>query len=206
MPDSLHAQIRKKAGRGESHRLRNQSKVPGVIYGLNDSNMLVEFAELELFEVLHTNGDHGVIDIDVNGNKQKVMIKEVQRAPLTRRVTHIDAQRVDEKSNIKTTVPIKITGDSRYINTNDVVQIQINEVEVEGRAGSIPSHFTADISKVPPGGRFTIADLEISDEITVHSNPNTVIALITKVKNKPTESSSNEISLIFDTPDNIQAQ
>ena len=206
MTDIIKAKIRKSAGKGECHRLRNKNKVPGILYGLGSPNVLVEFSELELFEVLHKKGEHGLIDIDLNGTNEKVMIKDVQHAPLTQRITHIDFQRINEESSIKMTVPIKLVGEKKYMNTNDVVQLQVDEIDVEGRADKIPNCFVVDISKLPPGGIFKAKEIKKPDEISILTSPETVIAVITKVKNKVEQTEPLQTSSFINSSDSAKAQ
>lgn len=184
--------------KGKNHRLRVQGKVPGVIYGLNKANMNVEFGRLDIFHVLEDIGEHGVVELDRAGTIEKAIIKEVQRHPITKEITHIDLQRIDENKKIHTHVPILILGEETLRKKDIMVQNQINEVEIECNPVNLPNHFTIDASGMVPGRRITFNDLEISSEISIIGNPDTIIASITKVKhNAQNVEEPNEDSIIL---------
>ena len=104
---------RQQITKGNNHRLRASGRIPGIVYGLNRSNMNVEFGNLEILKVLEISGEHGIIEIQHNGQSDKVIVRDVQRDPVTRALMHIDLQRVDANKRISTMVPIVIRGEGK---------------------------------------------------------------------------------------------
>lgn len=183
----LHANIRQKVSKGENHRLRNQGRIPGVIYGLNTGNYNVEFAQEEIFHVINISGGSAIVDVDVNGSNHKVMLKEVQRDPLTRKITHIDLQRVDNTHKVHAKVPVVVRGEDRLKGMGAMAQIQLDNIEVECTPDKLPRQIIADISRLDVGQKLTVAQLEIAEEIAVLNDPNTIIAAITYIRSNTDE-------------------
>lgn len=186
MENTLHGILRLKPTKGQNNRLRSAGRIPGVMYGLKNPNFLVEFAEAEVLDVL--NHPSSTVNVDVNGETKKAIIKEVQRSPITRQILHIDLQMVDDVHKIHTRVPVKIVGEDKIKRNGGMAQVQTTEVEIEGTADKLPRFITADLSKVPVGGRLTVGDLEVSSEISIVGDPSTIIASVTYIKDMQTES------------------
>lgn len=203
MENILYANIRLHATKGENNRLRSRSKIPAVLYGLKDPNMLVEFGEMELTRVLNSTGEHGVVKVNISGKPEDAIIKEVQRDPVTRRITHMDLQRINSNQIIKSRVPIVLKGDEYFKNSGTIVQQQVNEVEVKCTPDKLPKHIYADVSRLGNKHRITIADLEIGEEISILSNPLSTVVSLTYSKNSSTEAQSPNNSMAMhwdDTP------
>lgn len=197
----LNANIRLHQTKGENNRLRNRGKVPAVIYGMKDPNMLVEFGEMELAHVLKQKGEHGVVKVNVSGKLEDAIIKEVQRDPVTRRITHIDLQRLDGNQVIKARVPIVLRGEQYYKNSGTIVQQQVNEVEVECTPDKLPKCIYADVSGLEKKQKLTIGDLEIGSEISVLDNPLATVVSLTYSKNTNTEEESPNDAMAMHSDD-----
>lgn len=182
MENKIMCNIRENSSKGDNHRLRNNGKVPGIIYGLYQNSTNVELEEAEFTHTLAEIGEHGVVEIDTNGNCEKVMIKEIQREPITRRLMHVDLQRIDTNKKIHTHVPILITGEKTLKNKEAVVQRQMDDIEIECVPENIPKFFSIDVSNMSPGQRITYADIELSGEISIVGDINTIVATVTKRK------------------------
>ena len=70
----------------EAKKERRQGLVPGIIYGKNINNIMFEIAELELNKEIFRSGEHGVLDINMDGQNHKTLIKEIQRDPVHHKI------------------------------------------------------------------------------------------------------------------------
>lgn len=187
MQNILNANIRLHATKGENNRLRIRGKVPAILYGLKDPNMLVEFGEMELRRTLSITGEHGVVKINISGKSEDAIIKEVQRDPVTRRVTHMDLQRIDSNQIIKASVPVVIKGEEYFKNSGTVLQQQVSKLDVECAPSRLPKCIYADVAKLGNKHKITIGDLEIGEEISVLNNPLSTVVTLTYRNNNPKE-------------------
>ena len=190
MDNMLNANIRLHASKGENNRLRGRGRVPAVLYGMKDPNMLVEFGEMELSKVMNSTGEHGVIKLNLSGTTADTLIKEVQRDPVTRRITHMDLQRINSSQRIKAKIPVVLRGEEYFKNSGAIVQQQVNSVEVECTPDRLPRHIYADVSKLGSKRRITVGDLEVGEEISILNNPFSTVVTMTYSKNLSTEAIS----------------
>lgn len=186
MENVLHGVFRTKPSKGENNRKRSCGRIPAVMYGLNNPNFLVEFAEDEVIQVL--NHPSSIVEVKVNGESKRAIIKEVQRHPITRQLLHIDLQMVDNKSRVHTKVPVKILGEDQLKRNGAMAQIQVTEVEVEGTPENLPRFIAADLSHIPVGGRITLGNLEVAEEISIVGDLSTIVASVSYVKDMHFES------------------
>ncbi len=169
---------KEKKTRHSSRQCRRKGLVPGVIYGKGINNFLFEIGELELNHALSVTGEHGLLSINSQEGSLNTLIKEVQRDPVTRRVLHIDLEKVEGNEEIETAVPINYVGEE-YINKLDaVLQKNLDSIKVKCSPSNIPKGVNLNVGRAKPGDQFKIADVEFGNEITVVDDLNSIVASV----------------------------
>ncbi|HAT4319345.1 50S ribosomal protein L25 [Clostridium perfringens] len=178
MMENLQVNQREKKTRHSSRQCRRKGLVPGVIYGKGINNFLFEIGELELNHALSVTGEHGLLSINSQEGSLNTLIKEVQRDPVTRRVLHIDLEKVEGNEEIETSVPINYVGEE-YINKLDaVLQKNLDSIKVKCSPSNIPKGVNLNVGSAKPGDQFKIADVEFGNEITVVDDLNSIVASV----------------------------
>ncbi|GAA0093746.1 50S ribosomal protein L25/general stress protein Ctc [Clostridium perfringens] len=176
--ENLQVNQREKKTRHSSRQCRRKGLVPGVIYGKGINNFLFEIGELELNHALSVTGEHGLLNINSQEGSLNTLIKEVQRDPVTRRVLHIDLEKVEGNEEIETAVPINYVGEE-YINKLDaVLQKNLDSIKVKCSPSNIPKGVNLNVGRAKPGDQFKIADVEFGNEITVVDDLNSIVASV----------------------------
>lgn len=176
--ENLQVNQREKKTRHSSRQCRRKGLVPGVIYGKGINNFLFEIGELELNHALSVTGEHGLLSINSQEDSLNTLIKEVQRDPVTRRVLHIDLEKVEGNEEIETAVPINYVGEE-YINKLDaVLQKNLDSIKVKCSPSNIPKGVNLNVGRAKPGDQFKIADVEFGNEITVVDDLNSIVASV----------------------------
>ena len=104
---SLSAQTRAESGSRAAFKLRKNGQIPGIIYGHKEANIAVSVSAEELdraIRVLHAR----VLDLQIDGKKETVLIRELQWDPFGRHMLHVDFARVSETDRVKVTVPVEL--------------------------------------------------------------------------------------------------
>ncbi|EOU1681480.1 50S ribosomal protein L25 [Clostridium perfringens] len=178
MMENLQINQREKKTRHSSRQCRRKGLVPGVLYGKGINNFLFEIGELELNHALSVTGEHGLLNINSQEGSLNTLIKEVQRDPVTRRVLHIDLEKIEGNEEIETVVPINYVGEE-YINKLDaVLQKNIDSIKVKCSPSNIPKGVNLNVGRAKPGDQFKIADVEFGNEITVVDDLNSIVASV----------------------------
>ncbi|MEG0148876.1 MAG: 50S ribosomal protein L25/general stress protein Ctc [Comamonas sp.] len=140
---------RAKQGTGASRRLRHSGKTPGIVYGAGEAQ-LIEIDHNALWHALHKEAFHSsVLDMEVNGQVSKVVLRDVQFHPFKKLVQHVDFQRVDATTKLHMNVPLHFEGadvSPAVKAENCTITHLMHEVQVICEPAALPEFITVDLS------------------------------------------------------------
>jgi large subunit ribosomal protein L25 len=174
----LHCNERVKGLGHAARRGRRNGKVPGIIYGEKLNNIMFEIGEMELNRELLKCGEHGVIEVDINGKTQKTLIKDVQRDPASNALMHIDLERISEGKVVTSDVSILFNGEEWIGTYGGILQKEKGNVKVQCKADKLPQYLNVNLKNCKVGDVIRISDLEVSEDITFMEDLNATIASI----------------------------
>jgi len=178
---------RRVKGTGASRRLRDAEKVPGIVYGAGTPTM-IELDHNALFFALKKEAFHSsILEMDLAGNTQKVLLRDFQMHPWKQIVLHVDFQRVDETTRLRKKVPLHFTGEenSAAVKTDKCLIGHVTtEIEIECLATQLPEFVTIDLSGLVKGQSLHASDLKLPEGIKAvkHGTLNPVIVSVTVPK------------------------
>ena len=145
----LSVERRAKTGTTNAHALRRVGKVPAVVYGHGDEPLHVAF-ELRAFdELLHHGGRTNIISLTLDGKRDTALVRDVQRNPVSRKIEHVDFQRVSANEAVHAMLPIITKGVAKGVRDYaGVMDLLIHEIDVEGPASEIPDHVEVDVTQL----------------------------------------------------------
>ncbi len=176
---TLTAETGRPTGSRSSNRLRAEGKIPGVVYGLGSDPKAVAVDWRELRQVLTTDaGLNALINLDVDGEQHLTIVKELQRNPVKRTVTHVDFILIDRDADIEVEVPIVLDGEATLVEReNGTVTQAMFSLTIVAKPGSIPDQVTADISELEVGGAIRVGDLPLPSGVRTEVDPEDPVAL-----------------------------
>jgi large subunit ribosomal protein L25 len=166
----LQAEVREDMGKGASRRLRRLADhVPAIIYGGDKDPQPLTLIRKDLEKALENEAFYShVLTINVGKEKQKAILKDLQRHPARESVMHADFLRVNENRAIKLHVPIHfINEDIAYgVKTEGgIVQHQETDVEVQCLPKDIPEYLEVDMLKVAIGEIIHLSDIALPEGV-----------------------------------------
>lgn len=176
---TLTAETGRPTGSRSSNRLRAEGKIPGVVYGLGSDPKTVAVNWRELRHVLTTDaGLNALINLSVDGEEHLTIVKELQRNPVKRSVTHVDFILIDRDADIEVEVPVVLEGEPVLVEReNGTVTQSMFSLTIIAKPGSIPDQLTADISELEVGGAIRVADLALPAGVRTEVDPEDPVAL-----------------------------
>jgi large subunit ribosomal protein L25 len=177
-------------GKGASRRLRASGRVPGVIYGAGKDAQSVEFDHKALLRHLKLEAFHSsILDMAVDGQKDRVLLRDFQMHPWKEQVQHVDFQRIDPKKKIHMAVPL------HFMNADicpgvkvgkGVVQHIINELEIQCLPDNLPEYIEVDLKDLELGHSIHLAELKLPKGVEPTAkmktdNPSVVTVQVPKV-------------------------
>ncbi len=175
----LTADTTRKTGTRSSRRLRRDQRVPAVVYGLSQDPVSIDVAWVDLREALTTDaGVNAVIHLEIGGEKQMSIVKDVQRHPVRRDVTHIDFLRIDPNQDVTVDVPLVMIGEAKEVTDADgMVDQNLFSLSVNAAPDSIPNELEVDISSLTIGDSLRVADVVLPAGVTTDVDPDETVAV-----------------------------
>jgi large subunit ribosomal protein L25 len=162
----LHAELRDDMGKGASRRLRRLAGiVPAIIYGGSKPPQPLSLNSKDLEKAMENEALYShVLTIKVGKEKEKAILKDMQRHPAKNRITHVDFLRVDDKVAIKVHVPIHFLNEDTCIGVKvqgGLIQHQATDIEVQCLPGDIPTFIEVDTLNLETGQIIHLSDITL---------------------------------------------
>jgi len=170
-------------GTGASRRLRNASKVPGIVYGAGEPAM-IELDHNALFFALKKEAFHSsLLDMELNGKTQQVLLRDYQMHAFRPIVMHVDFQRVDATTKITKKVPLHFVNEenSPAVKTDKcLVNHVVTELLVQCLAAQLPEFIEVDLSNLVKGTSLHVDDIKLpaGTKVVTHGKKNPVIVSV----------------------------
>ena len=174
-------------GTGASRRLRISGKVPGIVFGAGEPAM-IELDHNALYFALKKEAFHSsILEMDLAGATQKVLLRDFQMHPWKQLVLHIDFQRVDDTTRLRKKVPLHFSGEenSVAVKTDKCLVAHVStEIEIECLATQLPEFIAVELSGLVKGQSLHASDIALPEGIKVvkHGKNNPVIVAATAPK------------------------
>ena len=165
----LTANAREKVGKGSAREARRQGNIPAVIYGDKKSPIPIVVEQKILVRHLSTGGFFNTLfDIDVNGELNRVLPRDVQLHPVTDVPEHVDFLRVSATTKVSVEVPVEFIGDdvSPGIKSGGVLNVVRYTVEVSCTPDLIPNTLLLDLSSAEIGDSLHISAVNLPEGVT----------------------------------------
>ena len=179
------ATTRNQQGSGASRRLRRAEQVPGIIYGGKGEPTPIAIEHNPLYHALRVEKFHAsILDMELDGQPQQVLLRDVQWHPYKPRVMHIDFQRVLPDQKIQLKVPL------RFVNQENspavklsaaIVSHVLNEIEIACLPGDLPEFIEIDLGNLVPGSSVHVLDIAFPTGVkpTLSRKENPVVVTVT---------------------------
>ena len=166
----LQASIREESGTRNSVALRQQGKLPAVVYGHKKESVSIALNAREFLESLH----HGnrIFDVDLGGAKDTLLVKELQYDYLGDTVIHADLVRVNLSERVKVQVMIKLVGTAVGTHMGGIVEEIMNSIEVECAVSNIPEFLPVDIKGLELEKTLRAGEIALPEGFTLVTDPN----------------------------------
>ena len=166
----LAASIRKDLGKGATRRLRKQDMVPAVIYGAGSEPVSITLAHNQLVHNTENEAFFShILSLDVNGKKENVIIKALQRHPGKPILMHADFLRISMNAKLKVHVPLHFTGEdvAPGAKAGGVVTHNMVDIEIECLPKNLPEYIEVDISKLEIGSSLHLTDIKLPKGLVI---------------------------------------
>ena len=194
---NLKATLRETVGNGPSRTLRREGKIPAILYGPKTEPVKLTIDKLDLEPIFKAGSvAQQLLKLDIDGvdGTTNVMVKEIQKHPVSHNLLHLDLYQVSMDQKIKVMVPVVTTGKSAGVEMGGMLQIIRRELEVFCLPDQIPEKIVIDITDLDVGDSFHVEELQLEGDVEVPAEVNFTILTIlsTKVEEEAAEGEEEE--------------
>ena len=152
-------------GRGASRRLRKADKVPAIVYGGELAPVSIQIAHNDVWLASQNEWFYSaILDLSLNGDVQKVLLRDMQRHPFKQQLLHIDFQRVDENKAIRIRVPLHFLNQEKSPagkKAGILISHALTDVEISCLPKDLPEFIEIDLGELDVGGIVHLSELKL---------------------------------------------
>jgi len=174
----LKSELRNDYRKTSTKQLRRTGKIPAIFYFHQEEpiGLSMDLKELKAGIQAHAH----IFELQINTKKQKCILKELQRDPVTDEIIHADFMGITLKEEITVMVPLRLTGSAIGVREfGGILEQHLWELEVKCKATEIPDEITLDISHLNIGDSISVATIKM-ENIELLTPLNTSIASVVK--------------------------
>ena len=170
---NLNAINRDTDGKSSSRQLRRSGSVPAVIYGGEKDPIRISILEKDIAKAAEIPGfATQILNVNISGEEQNVILKELQRHPATQRVLHADLQRVDPDTKISISVPVRFLNEDNCMGVKvhgGAISRLINDIDITCLASNLPEYLEVDVAELDVGDSIFLSALNLPEGVEIPS-------------------------------------
>lgn len=182
----LTIETREKLGKGICRRLRENGRIPAVVYGKGLEPVSVSLDKKELETAISGEGGRNNL-LTLKGSAgldgKIVIVADMTRNALKGTVLHVDLHNISLRENVKVKVPIAISTVAKGIKEGGIQDIVRHEIEIECLPTEIPETIEVDVTELGLGESLHVSALQLPEGLKILDDPNaTIVNIVGKAK------------------------
>lgn len=162
---TIQAAGRKDEGKGASRRLRHAGLVPAIVYGGKSAPASIQLEHEKTWLISQNEWFYSsILDLEVDGKVESVLLRDIQRHPYKQRIMHIDFQRVDANQALRTSVPLHFVNGEKSPagkTAGVVIMHELTQVEVSCLPKDLPGNIEVDLVDLKPGDTVHLSQVKL---------------------------------------------
>ncbi|MCL1908845.1 MAG: 50S ribosomal protein L25 [Holophagaceae bacterium] len=181
MDEAIAVALRTELGKSACRKLRREGLIPATVYGLGEETVSLKISPKIIAKVLASEtGINSLIYLQREGTdiKRHVIIKDLQRNPVTGRLAHVDFMRVDPNRKVCVRVPFRLVGTPIGTKEGGRLEFVHREIEIECLPKDIPAHIDIDVTHLKISDSVRVEEVKLPASLQVMDSPNNVICVV----------------------------
>lgn len=169
----LTAETRTTFGKGAARQLRRAGKTPAVVYGHGAEPRHVALPSHELSLIIRRS--NALIDLDIEGTSETVLVKDIQKDPVLQVIEHADLVIIRKGEKVEVEVPLNLIGEPL---SPAVPNLDIAHLVITVPATSIPERIEINVDGLTDGDQILASSVELPDGAELVTDPETVLVTV----------------------------
>ncbi|GAT79111.1 50S ribosomal protein L25/general stress protein Ctc [Ehrlichia ruminantium] len=166
----MNAELRNSVGTGPSRTLRRNGAIPAVVYGKHRNPLSIYLSDREFLSKYRSAAlSTHLIELEIGEKKEYVLMRDIQKHPVTDRIQHVDFQFIDHGTEIKIEVPLIFVNEQRCVGVKKggVLNILHRTLHIKCLPNAILQSIEVDLANLTIGHSIHVSDLNLPSEVTV---------------------------------------
>jgi large subunit ribosomal protein L25 len=174
---TLVADVNRPVGKSAARKIRRAGKIPAIVYGLGADPQPVAVPGREFEHILHgASGVNTLINLDLSGQKDLVLARQVVRHPVRHTLVHVDFIRVRRDQAVAAEVPIHLTGEPQGVKDGGLIEQTVFTLSIEAKPADLPTGIEADVSHLAIGDQLTVGELKLPPGVVTTQDAGDLVA------------------------------
>jgi len=169
---ALKGEVRDGLGKASSKKVRNEGKVPCVIYGKGENQHFTVY-QADFKHLVYTPNTY-LAKITIGNSATLAKVQEIQYHPVSQDIVHADFLEVNAENPISIHVPVKVIGNSPGVRGGGKLQVKIKKLMVSGLITDLPEYIEVSIDTLQIGKSIKVGEITV-DKLTLLDSPNNSI-------------------------------
>ena len=187
---AISAKVRNGTGKTDSKALRNQGNVPCVLYG--GEKQVCFYAHENDFRNLVYTPDVFIVELDIEGEKYRAVMQDLQFHPVTEKLLHLDFLEIFDDKEVTVTIPVHLKGNAVGIRDGGILSFRRRKIITRAIPGNLPDYIEINIADVEIGQSIFIKDLR-DEKYTFLAPDNAVVVGVRVARELIIEEEEEEI-------------
>ena len=175
----IEAQKREASGKGAARGMRRAGNLPGVLYGRKNEVIPIQINVRRFRDFLHNYGENAFINLEIaDHGTENVMVKEIQRDPVSNQLLHADLLRIAMDEPITSAASIILVGSAPGIQEGGILEFPHRQLTLHCLPTLLPEEIEVNISGLEIDDRLSVEDISLPEEIEILDDPKTRIVAI----------------------------
>lgn len=172
---SINTDIRDKSGSKYARRLRKEGMLPAVVYGHGQESIAIALNAHDFIKGLHHG--HRLFTVDLKGQAETLLLKDVQYDYLGKDIIHVDLIRVDLTERVTVEVPIEFRGVAKGTTMGGMLDEVMTHLEIESEVTRIPDVIAVVVRDLDVGDALHAKDIELPEGCVLMTDPEALVVL-----------------------------
>ncbi|NDK57037.1 50S ribosomal protein L25/general stress protein Ctc [Pontibacter fetidus] len=164
-------------GKAQTKELRNESYVPGVLYG--GAEQVHFYAPAILFRDLVYSPEVYEVDLNIEGTHYRAVMQDVQFHPVNEMLLHVDFLELQDDKPVKMEIPVKMVGTSPGVIVGGKLVTKLRKLKVKALPANLPDYIEVDISELELGKSIKVSKINTGGNYEILTNALAPVATVT---------------------------
>ena len=178
----INAKTRSVSGKTAAKRIRAVGNLPAVAYNEKGESVMLEISAAEFSKVWRSITKTTLINLKIDCQDNMAYIADTEYDIKTDKNLHADFHIVSGNKPVTAVLKIRLEGNPAGVLKGGFMVKHVPEVKIKALPADMPASISANVASLEIGGKLAIKDLQLSDKVTVLSNPESLIVTIAPPK------------------------